>query len=136
MDEGQDRHALMGGHFERNGIYEGYHDLCMKLDTVPVSRDALIDVYLDILEKRDELYEQASSEVENDKRKLLEDLEEEGAPVEELVMVNALPPSMTITVNELKAGIICLYVVFPKGPSKPYVIPAYVESGNDRATFL
>lgn len=136
MDDTTDRWAHMEAHFEKNKTYETYHDLCMKLDTLPVSREQLIAVYVDILDRHEELYEQATAELDSDKRNLLEELENEGAPVEDLVTVNGLPPSVTVPINQLKGGMICLCVLFPQEPSKPHVITAYIEKGNDTAIFL
>lgn len=136
MIDGSEKRGLMEGYFKENKVYENYHELCMKLDTVPVSREKLVDMYLDIIDRCEQLYEEASSELESDKKQLLESLESEEAPVEDIVTVDDLPPSTTVTVNELKTGVICLYVVFPKNPSQPYVIPAHVDSESGEATFL
>lgn len=124
------------GLLEKQGIYELYCDLCLRLETLPISRDDFVDKYVDIILRREEIFKQATALLNDDKKKLLETLEKSGAPVEDLVTVDMIPPSMIFPVNRLSKGMICLYVLFPTGSSNPTIMPAYVESGSDEAVFL
>jgi hypothetical protein len=121
---------------EKQGTYERYSDLCLRVETNPLPRDDFVDRYVNIIIRREEYFQQATSLLPDDKRKLLESLEQAGAPVEDLVTVDMLPPSMTLPLNKLSKGMICLYIMFPAGSSNPTIIPAYVEAGNDEAVFL
>lgn len=123
-------------HIKKHRIYESYHDMCMRLDIAPVTRDDLVAKYVDIIERHEEFFEQAKSELENDKRQLLEGLEKEGAPVEDLASVESLPPSVYIPINEMKGSMVCLYVLFPGEAYQPYIVPAYVADGDDTAIFM
>jgi hypothetical protein len=121
---------------EKQGLYALYHDLCLRVETIPITKEAFIDAYVDVLNRRAELYAQAVGCHVSDKTLLLEALEKVKAPVEDLVSVAMLPPSVTVTLNPLRDGFICLYVLFPNGPDAPSVIPAYIVKGQNEATFL
>jgi len=136
MTNQDDKMSYIDDYFKKNGIYELYHDLCMRMDTVPVSRESLQAIYVDVLDRHEELYAQAISELDNDKKLLLESLEKEEAPIEDLVSVDNLPPSITITVNDMKGAVICLYILFPDKATEPHIIPSYVSEENDTTIFL
>jgi len=117
-------------------LYERYFDLCLRVESQPISQDAFLDRYVDIFVHRQELFDQASENILEDKKRLLEDLEQSGAPIEDLVSVDMLPPSVTISLNTLSDGMICLYVLFPDGSNRPVVQLAHVGSGESESTFL
>jgi len=121
---------------EKQGMYALYHDLCMRVEVIPVTRETFVDAYVDVMNRREELYAKAKSCHDNDKRLLMEALERVNAPVEDRASVGMLPPSVTVTLNTLRDGFICLYVLFPNGPDAPSIIPAYLIKGQSEATFL
>lgn len=128
--------SFVEGMLSKESTYKRYCDLCMRVEAVPIDEDDFVDKYVDIIVRREELYREAMSMLDSDKRQLLDELEKVGAPVEDLVMVDILPPSTTITLNKFNDGMICLYVMFPNGSDNPMIIPAYVGSGKDDAIFL
>lgn len=121
---------------EKTKVYDLYHDLCLRLDVPPISRDEFVDKYVDIIRRHEELYEQAKRQLPKDKETLLGVLENIKAPLEDIVTIDSLPPSVTIPLNIIKGGMICLFVLFPNGPGKPFVIPSYLESGSKESVFL
>ncbi len=120
----------------RERLYERYSDLCMKVDVPPLSRESFVDSYVDVVVRRQELYDLARSSLTEDKKLLMEALEKSGAPLEDLITVDMLPPIATVPLNTLSDGMICLYVTFPSGPDSPIVQPAFVSRGNAEATFI
>jgi hypothetical protein len=127
--------TFVEGILEKEGLYVLYVELCQKVDTPPVSKEAFTDAYVDVIARRRELFSEATRALDQDKRLLLETLEKAGAPLEDLASVGSLPPSVTVTLNDLSDGVICLYVIFPSGPDKPNVIPAHVSKGRE-STFI
>lgn len=120
---------------KKQDLYSMYTDLCQRLEVIPVSLDKFIDMYVDIVSRRDELYKEAKDMLNQDKKTLLDTLERGKYPLEDLVSVDMLPPSVTVTLNKLSDGIICLYVLFPTGPDTPYVVPAHISNNRD-STFI
>lgn len=120
----------------KDGMYDRYRDLCMKVETPPRSYEKFVDTYVDVIVRRKELYDEAVKALPVDKRLLLESLEKDNAPLEELVTVDILPPFVTVQLNDFSDGVICLYVLFPNGPDRPIVQPAHVGYGASEATFL
>jgi len=123
--------------FERDRTYGRYLDLCMQVDAAPVTIEKLEDIYVDIISRRIELYEKAKADLPSDKKNLVEHLEGLGTPIEEIVTVDQLQPHTIVTINELKDGMICLFVVFPEGPENPALLLSYANrDDNDKDIFI
>jgi hypothetical protein len=131
-----DARKFIDEYLSKQGMYDMYLDLCMKIEAVPITREKFVDTYTDIFVRREELYEQAVKELPNDKKLLFERLEEAKMPMEDIVTVDSIPPFLTVTLNKIKEGIVCLYVMFPNGPESPHIVPSYVEKGSSDALFL
>jgi len=131
-----DIRPLMEETISRRGLYEFYLDLCQRVEAVPVTREKYVDAYVSVLVDKVSLYEKAKADLATDKKNLVESLEAAGAPVEDIVTVDMIPPFATVTINEMPTGVICLYVLFPNGSDSPYIVPSYLEKGTDEAEFL
>lgn len=121
---------------KKQGTYDRYCDLCLRLEAPPLSQSEFVDRYVDIIQHSEILYQQAVDLLPGDKNKFLEALEKSNAPVEDIVMVDMLPPSLSFPLNKLPKGMICLFILFPGDPHKPMIMLSYVGAGNEETVFL